>query len=256
MKTCFIEQTCGLGDILLSIKIGQHFANLGHRVIWPIEHTYHYLNDYVEAEGINFFDITQDFDFKHTFLFFQQNQINEVYEDDNFIHVPLKRSFHSEAGKKIHTYDSHDAANMHGKFAMCSLTSENWQDCFKFKRNHEQETKLFTQLQIDGACHIVNKKFGTPPWWDETLNKTIITPPGYKTIEMYMDPAFTVFDWLLTLEKADRIDTVSTSTFYLFEKIDLNCVPTIYSRNTPERSHKENFGWLQTLAKKNYLFIS
>ena len=65
-----------------------------------------------------------------------------------------------------------------------------------------------------------------------------------------------VFDWLKVFENACRIDTVSTSTFYLFEKLELNCIPTIYSRNNSDRTYIENFSWIERLAKKQYLFIS
>ena len=150
----------------------------------------------------------------------------------------------------------HDLANMHGKFAMCSLTPSGWQDAFTLKRNQEQEEKLFKKLRLDGVSyHLVNKSFGTPPRWNETLAKEIPTPYGLQRIMMHMDPEFTAFDWFKIFEKADRIDTVSTSTFYLFEKADLKCIPTIYSRNTPHRSYNENFGWLQAFARKPYLYI-
>ena len=256
MKICFIEQPSGLGDILLGSKIAHHFAQMGHRVIWPISHTYNYFNDYIKVEGVEFVDIESDFEYKKEFMQFCLYELKEVYEGPKFIHVPTRRSFFSKAGQHISQYDSHDAANMHGKFAMCSLTHDNWQDYFTLKRNEEREEKLFNHLQLNAPYHLVNKNFGTPPQWKEILNKQINVPAHYKRVDMFMDPQFLLFDWLQVFEKADRIDTVSTSTFYLFEKIELKCVPTIYSRNNPERSYEENFSWLQRLARKDYLFIS
>jgi hypothetical protein len=256
MKICFIEQPSGLGDILLGSKIGTHFAKMGHRVIWPISPTYSTLREHISTEGIEYFDMSTDYDYKREYEAFVNKELCEVYEDNNFIHVPTRRSFFSKAGKEIHVHDSHDAANMHGKFAMCSLGYKDWQDYFEIIRNPEREETLFENLRIERPYHLINKNFGTPPLWREVLNKNIAGSPLHQRLDMFMDPRFSVFDWLKVFEKAVKIDTVSTSTFYLFEKIDLECIPTIYSRNTNERNYNENFGWLQALSRKNYLFIN
>ena len=39
-KVCIVEQSCGLGDILLSSKIGCHYADIGYEIIWPVEPIY------------------------------------------------------------------------------------------------------------------------------------------------------------------------------------------------------------------------
>ena len=63
-------------------------------------------------------------------------------------------------------------------------------------------------------------------------------------------------DWIGIFEKSKKIDTVTTSNFYIFEKIDLSCIPTIYSKNNNHRTFEENFGWKQKLASKEYEYIS
>jgi len=257
MKTCFIEQTCGLGDILLSIKIANHFATLGHKIVWPVETVYNHISEYVSAPAVKFVDVTTDFEGKGVYQQFVSDKKTEITETDQYVHVPLKNSFFSQAGQAVLAETKyHDLANMHGKFKMCSIDHDNWQDEFTIVRNHEQEDKLFQALNLEGRqYHLINKNFGTPPQWREVLNHTIVTPSGMKEVHMQMYEEFTAFDWLKVFEKAAKIDTVSTSTFYLFEKIDLKCAPTIYSRNTPHRSDDENFGWLKQFARKTYLFI-
>lgn len=257
MKTCFIEQSCGLGDILLSIKIGNHYSNLGYNVIWPVESTYNYINEYIAAPGVTFVDKNTEFKDRNEYFSLVSRKVNEVTEFDKCLHVPIKNSFFSAAGKEMMSRTSyHDYANMHGKFKMCSLNSEGWQDYFSIKRNTKKEQKLFSYLQLQNSrYHLINKNFGTPPRWREVLEKQISTPFAHKRVEMSMHPDFTIFDWLKVFEEADRIDTVSTSTFYLFEKLNLKCAPAIYSRNTSFRSYEENFGWLQEFARKSYIFI-
>ena len=39
-KICIVEQSCGLGDIILSSKIGCQYADEGYEVIWPVEPIY------------------------------------------------------------------------------------------------------------------------------------------------------------------------------------------------------------------------
>ena len=256
MKICFIEQPSGLGDILLGSKIGNHFANLGHRVIWPVSPTYNYINHFISTEGVEYVDMSSDYDNRADYERLVSMELKEVFEDSNFIHVPTRRSFFSSAGQSIDAMSSHDAANMHGKFAMCSLTHDDWQDYFVLKRDLDREELLYETINPPAYYHLVNKNFGTPPRWKEVLNHTIPVLPPYQRLDMVMDPRFTVFDWLKIIENAAKIDTVSTSTFYLFEKIDLKCIPTIYSRNNADRSYEENFGWLRDLARKDYLFIN
>ena len=36
MKLCLIRQFGGLGDIIFSQGISDHYSNLGYRVIWPV----------------------------------------------------------------------------------------------------------------------------------------------------------------------------------------------------------------------------
>ncbi len=256
-KLCFIEQSCGLGDILLACKIGSHFSSLGYELIWPVEPVYANLSECIKTEGFEFVDITSDFKHKDKYFELTALQSKEVIETSEYVHVPLRRSFFSTSGQKILNNSSHDAANMHGKFSMCGLTHHNWQDYFQIIRNKEKEQKLYAELDLENAkYHVVNKNFGTPPKWKEVLEKEIHTPFPEKRVEMFMSPEYSVFDWLKIFENASRIDTVSTSTFYLFEKIDLNCIPTIYSRNNSDRSYTENFSWLEDLARNQYLFIS
>ena len=256
-KTCFIEQTCGLGDILLSCKIGNYFAQLGHEVIWPVEPIYRDLSKRIHTTGFNFVCIEDDFKFKAHYLKFVGMQLSEIADVPNFIHVPLRRSFQSKAGQKLNKVDTHDAANMHGKFEMCGINYNNWQNYFELIRDSEKENKLYKELNLENKrYHLVNKNFGTPPRWKETLNKKITTVFPEIRVDMYMDLRYSVFDWLKVFENACRIDTVSTSTFYLFEKLELDCIPTIYSRNNSDRTYTENFSWIERLAKKQYLFIS
>ena len=257
MTNCPIYQPAGLGDVLLSLKIATHFLEEGYEVIFPVCAAYKNLNEKIKkSAGIKFYNIEEEFPLKDTYNLLVSKDISDIHTIDNVLFVPLKRSFHSSFGKNMQRNNSHDASNMLAKFGMCGLTSHNWQNYFEIKRDRYRERELLNYLGLSNArYHLVNKHFGTPPQWDETLKRTIFTPPDLQKIEMEYIEGFDVFDWMGVFEGASKIDSVSTSTFYIFEKIDLGCMPTIYSRNTSHRTYEENFGWLKILANKKYTFI-
>ena len=255
MKTCLIQQPSGLGDIMLSIKIANHYKKAGYKIIWPVFSVYSNLNEKLKTDGITFIDMNSKYELKQIYQYLSSCKLKEVTEYNNVLFVPIKNSFHSSWGKSMQRFDSHDASNMLAKFLMCGTTHDNWQDHFEIIRDRERENSLIEHLNISKDFHLVNKMFGTPPTWKEVLDKDIITPDNLVRVDMDYVDGYNVFDWIGVYERASKIDTVSTSTFYFFEKLDLNCVPTIYSRNTSHRSHEENFSWLQRLAKKEYNFI-
>jgi len=256
MKTCLINQSCGLGDILLSIKIGCIYAQQGYSVIWPVEPVYKNIHEKIKPkEQINFVCVDAKYDHQQQFNNLCQSEISNVTEYGDFLYVPIRRSFHSLWGTSMQRFDSHDASNMISKFVMCNTSHNNWQDFFDLNRDFHKEEDLKRYLGAEGDYHFVNKMFGTPPRWREELEKEISTPDSMKRIEMEFIEGFDIFDWLGVYEGAAKIDSVSTSTFYFFEKLNLKCVPTIYSRNTSHRSYEENFSWLERLSKKKYNFI-
>ncbi len=256
MKTCFIQQPSGLGDILLTIKIGHHFSNLGYNVIWPILSTYNYINKYIfpfECE-IKFVDILSDFYSKDIYINLCNKNLSEIYEDTETIFVPISNSSKNLKNQNLKNFGE-DFKNMIGKFEMCNLNSKNWQNYFSLLRNYEEEEKLFQELKIHKKYHLINREFGTPPFWNEKLDKFIQPEKDLQEINMKVINGFSIFSWCGVFQSAEKIDTVSTSNFYLFEKIDLKCTPTIYSRNHPERSYQENFNWMHYLTQKQYNFV-
>ena len=260
MKLCLIQQPSGLGDILLSIKIASLYSDEGYEIIWPVFPVYSNLNEKIEAPFINFVNMQDKYRYKDVYEKLCRRNLREVYKekegDNYFIFVPIKNSFHSSWGKALQRFDSHDASNMLAKFLMCDTTYENWQNYFKLKRDLQKEESLIKHLQIKKDFHLVQKIFGTPPTWMEKLNRDIKTPDNLQRVEVDYIDGYDVFDWIGVFEMASKIDVVSTSSFYFFEKLNLKCKPTIYSRNTPHRSDLENFEWLRKLAKKEYNYIS
>ena len=96
MPICLIQQPSGLGDILLSIKIGCHYSDMGFNVIWPVFPVYANLDQKVKTKkNISFYDIQKDFPHKDLYLHLCNLEINEVctitgVAADDVLFVPLK----------------------------------------------------------------------------------------------------------------------------------------------------------------------
>jgi len=259
MKVCLMEQSCGLGDILLSIKIGAHFASQGYKIVWPVEPIYSNLasNIYTVAD-IEFPCVEADYELKEVYQKLAPSDISNVTQVDDILYVPLRRGWHSNYGLEMRKSVGSDEVNMLAKFGMCNVDYNNWQNYFFINRNLKKENELLKILDIEPTdrIHLVNREFGTPPRWRELLQRPIPTPPGLKRIEMRVVEGYDLFDWISIFERAAQIDTVSTSNFYIFEKINLQCIPTIYSKNNMHRSFEDNWGWMQKLAVKQYRYVS
>ena len=258
IKKCLINQPCGLGDILLSSKIGQHFCSLGYDVVWPVEPIYKNLPNNISLKSsVNFPCVHDFYSLKMKYETLTRTEISEPTEVDEVLYVPLRRGYFSSYGEEMKRTCGSDEVNMFAKFGMCGLNYDNWQDYFSIVRNYEKEKQLEALLGVENKdIHLINKEFGTPPKWRENLNRVIETPKHLKRLEMKIIPGYDIFDWISIFERAKKIDTVTTSNFYIFEKIDLNCVPTIYSKNNTHRTIGENFGWKKKLASKKYNYIS
>ena len=257
-KVCIVEQSCGLGDILLSSKIGCHYAEEGYDVVWPVEPIYKNLRmNITNHEKIKYPCVNDLYDYKMNYETLKRTSVSEVTHYDNIVYAPLRRAWHSSYGEQMKTKVGSDEVNMFAKFGMCGLDYSNWQSYFSINRDLDKEHRLMERLQIkeSDSIHIVNREFGTPPRWREVIKREIETPSTMKRIEMKIVDGFDLFDWISIFEMAEKIDTVTTSNFYIFEKIKLNCIPTIYSKNNSHRSFEDNWNWMIKLASKEYKYI-
>lgn len=258
-KICLFDQSCGLGDILFTIKIACFYSSQGYEIIWPVEPIYRNLkNNISTSSDINFTCITDDFSFKNLFQELSNANLSNVTNINNILYVPTRRSYYSDFGKEMIKNTGSDETVMFSKYGMCNQTYNLWQNFFSINRDYEKEDKLINLLNIkkDDDIHLINKEFGTPPRWREKLQKEIETPNNLKRIEMTVIDGFDAFDWIGIYEKAKKIDTVTTSNFYIFEKIQLQCIPTIHSKNNFHRSYEENWRWMEKIASKEYNFVN
>jgi len=211
-RICLVYQPLGIGDVFFCQGIGNHYLNLGYRVIWPIASHVMYLKDYITTPGIEFVDVNSDFPYKDTYMQ-QYNDPWNLYPmilEDNFVFLPLSNS----------QFRIKDSTLMCAKYDLVGLDFNIWRDNFNFKRNKEREDNLYYNilgLTDDEPYVFLNRKFGTPPHYHEA-------PFGVDTddriVEMQFIPNDNLFDWLKVIENASMVVTVDTSYQYLMEKMD------------------------------------
>jgi hypothetical protein len=204
-RICLIFQPLGIGDVFFCQGIGRHFANKGYRVIWPLASHVMYLQDYINSPDIEFVDMKSNFPKKEFYI--EQNPL--VIEED-FVFLPLANASHRVPNSSL----------MYSKYELVGLDLNIWRDNFNYTRNTDRENNLYYNilgLTDDEQYVFLNKKFGTPPYYNEA---PFNIDTDIKIVEMQFIPGDNLFDWLKVIENASIVVTVDTSYQYLMEKMD------------------------------------
>jgi len=233
---CLIYQPLGIGDIFYCQGIAKHYLEKGYKVIWPIASHVMYLKDYINSPGIEFVDVTSEFFGKERYM----EQYNDPWNlhpmntEGDFVFLSLANAQHRLK----------DSSLMIAKYELLGLDFTTWRDNFNFTRNTERENNLYyniLKLTDDEPYVFLNKKFGTPPHYQEAPFQI---NTDSKIVEMQFIPGDNLFDWLKVIENASMVVTVDTSYQYLMEKMenfkatDFYCYP---------RSGKED--WIPIIDK-------
>jgi len=216
-KICLIFQPLGIGDVLYTQAIGQHYADKGYRVIWPLASQIMYIKDYISYPGIEFVNREVDFPRKDYYI-----ETNTMILDGDFVFLPLANASHRIPSTSI----------MHAKYELLGLDYSMWRDKFNYTRNITKENELYHNilgLNEDDEYVFLNTKFGTPP---NSYEAPFKIDTSDKVVELRYIPGYTVFDWLKVIQNSAAIVTVDTSFQYLIDKINLRAsVQYCYPRN-------------------------
>lgn len=203
MKIAMIRQPAGAGDIFFSQKIGYHYLNLGYRVIWPVISQYSYFKNYLS--DIEYPCRDEEFDFKH--IYNDSCKTLKTYEDGNIL-IPIE----SATGSKI----------MSSKYEMIGLNHNDWKEYFNFKRNHQREDNLFSELGLseNEPYNFVLNIYASPP--DSLIDSRVaVDDKNLKTVYMKPMEGYTLFDWCKVIEYSSYMYINDSSINYLIEKLNL-----------------------------------
>jgi hypothetical protein len=219
MKTCFIKQPAGLGDILFCQKIAAKIKEKGYQIVWPVANIYSYLNEYIT--GINFDDISN-------YGWFNECGTNIIKLQNDDIYVPL------QDGDKHFLNES----LMLSKYKFVNVDYSDWHKYLNISRNFDREQKLKNYLNIKPGSEydVICNTYGTPPTTVECdyMNNHLqnIKLPR-RTIKMFNSVEYNVFDWIGVLESSNTIYTTDTCFVYLIDALNLGQQLYMYSRYTP-----------------------
>jgi hypothetical protein len=212
MKTCFISQTGGLGDIFFCQKIASNYQKLGYRVIWPILRQYSYMRDYMT--NFEYPSIEDDFEYKNFFQksvdksakIYDEKGKQNIISDNELLFIPLMCCENKEDGVML------------DKYRFVNIDYDDWADYFKFNRNFNKENKIIDYFKIikNEKFNLINCSFGLLP---NTHRIKIEVNNNYRNIEIKPIGFDNVFDWCGIIEMAEEIHTVNTSFCYIIEKL-------------------------------------
>lgn len=146
---------------------------------------------------------------------------------------------------------------MKNKYHFFGFDYRKWKEQASFVRNIDKEMQLFQELglKVGESFNLINLEFGC------TANGKVEKPSQHKinievqtnTKNIYFEikEGYSLFDWCYVIQMATTIHSVSTSTLYLFELLDLKAIEVhLYLRKPFEKNH-DNYSYL--LSYKNYI---
>ncbi len=135
---------------------------------------------------------------------------------------------------------------MASKFLLFGYDWKDWKQNAMFQRDHKKESELIDFLGIrDSKFTLVNNNF----WTIGRGKRTNIDLKDETVVNMDAIEGFSLFDWCGVMELASEIHSVSTSTLYIFELLDLKCPIHLYPRTPNEPDFKN----VEYIFSKDYI---
>lgn len=205
-----IIQTRGIGDIIITLPIAAYFQKNGHEVIWPID--------------ARFYEAFKKATSKITFV-----PVPPGNDEAYYLSIPLKILQEQKCDSIYCLYHQLGTIKIsHPGFAAClkfdeykyAVTGVPFQEKWNLKihRDLEREKALFKSLRTQKkyiCIHSVGSEYevsdlALPPHWRDT----------YQIINIDSRTS-SVFDWIYTLERADKLVLVDSCMANLVEQLNL-----------------------------------
>lgn len=207
-KFCYINQPCGLGDVLACEPIAKHYHNLGYKIKYWILEEYEWIRNYIRY--IDYIPIKKD----------QIKQSKEIIFKEDFIYLPL---IHTSVSQN---YEWKRVGWLYDKYIISKLEPGLWKT-FEYERNFEKENILYDLLNLKNKDYILINGNSSVGYRDINIDSK------YEKINMHEIKDYTMLDWIKVMQNAREIHTVSTSILFPIIKIN-HLEVTIYGRLGPK----------------------
>ena len=214
-KVCLIKQPAGLGDILFCLKIVEYIYHLSKdtcRTIWPVVENYSDISRYINPSiPISFPCINDEFEYKAEFLSAPRGAIT------------------SYSGCTVLCLDGCTGSSgvMKAKYDMVSRSIgkhvdwREWQTAFSLHRHLNKEEELFDLVNPTKEPYIlINQNVGTAPHFTSWSNIDPVSP--LKKIYLTFVDGYSIFDWLMVVERAAEVHIEGSALTYIMEKLNIS----------------------------------
>lgn len=209
-------QNAGLGDILFLEPIARKLYLEGHEIYWDTVDMYADIEDCIPY--INWNVKKESYDKEYNFQFLDMSKYN--------------------------------CRIMEAKYQYAGVPFELWKT-FHYDRNIAKEKQLIERLGIDinKPYRLIHDEYATGCEFKINISGSA----NIKNIWIKPIGGYSLMDWSSIIEHANEIHAVSTSSLFLFEKLELFNNPelVLYARGV----HDPNLHETKYLTSKNWKFI-
>lgn len=230
-KTIIPLQFQGLGDIIFTQSLLKEYRDMHFHTVWPVK------KEFIEGLQFAYPEVTFIPD---TMIKPDWFNIKKFEKVDGVYILPI-RFAESIMGRPYHMH-------MKSKYDMCEMDWKDWKTYAYPERNIYKEGELKELLGIDNdeKYNFINTTFSS----DANKHIEVEVSNGYKNIHLQIIPGYSLFDWCSVIEHAETIHSVSTSTLYLYELLELNAKEIhLYVRKPDEK----DFKYVEFLFTKDYI---
>ena len=209
-------QNAGLGDIMFLEPIARQLYLEGHEIYWDTVDIYDNMDYYIPYVRWNMNPESYDKEYNFQFL-------------------------------KMADYN---CRIMEAKYQYGGLPFDQWKT-FHYNRHFTSEQALINKLGLDinQPYRLIHNEYATGCEFKVNIPEN----PDIQNVYIKPTDHFSLFDWSTIIEHATEIHAVSTSSLFLFEKLELFNDPELclYARhNDPELDETKY------LCSKNWKFIN
>lgn len=196
-------QYFGIGDVIFCMTLIRRLAGDKYKILWPV------MSRYVEGLNRAYPDVT----------FVAHDMIGVNYEErkdveyETYRYVPIRWA---DTILKVPYTQC-----MSSKYHLYNMDYIDWKKDGAIHRDVDIEKELFYEvlgLKDGYQYNLVSHTFGS----NFNREVPIKIDNGYKNVEMRHIEGYSIFDWMMVMERALHIHAVSSSILYLLEMMALS----------------------------------
>jgi hypothetical protein len=229
-------QTRGIGDIIIALPIAQYFIDQGHEVVWPIDARF-----VASFRGANprvkFCPVTPNGRGplgSTTYFVDEPQSILRVNACDTTYVLYSFLTGYRVANSELTRHLKFDEY----KYAVTGVPfSEKWR--LRIERDAEREERLFERVAPRGPYVLLHVE-GSDASLATTAVRAAVGDLPVVSISQITD---NIFDWLLVIERAERLVMIDSCFANLVEQIGITCPKHLWLRSPMPLTPVYRNGW-------------